>query len=105
MLIGFCLLGMGLVASMLVGTNYTVDRDRLRIASGPFRWKVDIASITSVEPTRNPLSSPALSLDRLRIRYGESRSILVSPADTRGFLRAIGQENTAATTAESDGRH
>lgn len=81
----------GLLGSMLIGTHYTVDGNTLRIACGPFRWKVPVDAIESVEPTRNPLSSPALSLDRLRIRYGKRR-ILVSPADKVGFLRAIGQD-------------
>ena len=81
----------GLLGSMLIGTHYTVDGNTLRIACGPFRWKVAVDTIESVEPTRNPLSSPALSLDRLRIRYGKRR-ILVSPADKAGFLRAIGQD-------------
>jgi hypothetical protein len=80
-----------LLGSMLVGTHYTVDGDTLRVACGPFRWKVPIDSIESVEATRNPLSSPALSLDRLRIHYGKRR-IMISPADKSGFLKAIGQE-------------
>jgi hypothetical protein len=84
------LLIVGLIGSMLIGTHYTVDGNTLRIACGPFRWKVPVDAIESVEPTRNPLSSPALSLDRLRIQYGKRR-ILVSPADKAGFLRAIGQ--------------
>ena len=80
-----------LLGSMLMGTHYTVDGNTLRIACGPFRWKVPVDAIESVEPTRNPLSSPALSLDRLRIQYGKRR-ILVSPADKTGFLKAIGQD-------------
>jgi hypothetical protein len=80
-----------LLGSMLVGTHYTVDGNTLRIACGPFRWKVPIDAIESVEATRNPLSSPALSLDRLRIDYGKRR-IMVSPADRSGFLEAIGQD-------------
>lgn len=80
-----------LIGSMLIGTHYTIEGNILRIACGPFRKKVPIDAIESVEPTRNPLSSPALSLDRLLIRYG-SRRIMVSPADKAGFLKAIGQE-------------
>ncbi|HSM31493.1 MAG TPA: PH domain-containing protein [Woeseiaceae bacterium] len=80
-----------LLCSMLVGTHYTVDGSTLRIACGPFRWTVPIDAIESVEATRNPLSSPALSLDRLRIDYGKRR-IMVSPADKSGFLKAIGQD-------------
>jgi hypothetical protein len=81
-----------LIASVMFGTSYTVDRKMLHIRSGPFRWKVALDEITSVEATRNPLSSPALSLDRLRIRYGKRRQVIVSPADRDGFLKAIGRE-------------
>lgn len=81
--------------SVAFGTSYTIDRKVLFVRSGPFRWKVVLDEITSVEATRNPLSSPALSLDRLRIRYGKRRSIMVSPADKAGFLKAIGQELTS----------
>jgi purine-cytosine permease-like protein len=77
---------------LMVGTHYTVDRGTLRIVSGPFRWKVAIDQISSVEATKSPLSSPALSLDRIRIRYGEKRRIMISPADKSGFLKAIGHE-------------
>jgi membrane protein YdbS with pleckstrin-like domain len=80
-----------LLGSMLVGTHYTVAGNTLRVACGPFRWKVPIDSIEKVEATRSPLSSPALSLDRLRINYGKRR-IMVSPSDRAGFLRAIGQD-------------
>jgi len=79
-----------LVGSMLRYTYYSVEGGQLRIVCGPFRWRVSIDDIHSVEPTHNPLSSPALSLDRLRITYGKNRKIMVSPADKAGFLEAIG---------------
>ena len=82
----------GLMVWLLVGTHYTVDRGYLRIVSGPFRWRVPIEDITSVKRTRNPLSSPALSLDRIMIRYGKRRRIMISPADRKGLLKAIGWE-------------
>ena len=87
-----CIAGLALFVSVLLGTAYTVDRGVLLIRCGPFRWRVAIDSITAVEETRNPLSSPALSLDRLRIRYGKRRQVMVSPADKAGFLKAIGKE-------------
>ncbi|MDJ0699376.1 MAG: PH domain-containing protein [Woeseiaceae bacterium] len=81
-----------LIAWILVGTRYTVDKEILRIVSGPLRFKVRLADINSVTATRNPLSSPALSLDRLLIKYGNNRKVMVSPDDKRRFLKAIGQE-------------
>lgn len=82
----------GLMLWLLTGTHYTVDRGALKIVSGPFRWTVALDQIGSVEATRSLLSSPALSLDRIRIRYGKRRSIMISPADKAGFLKAIGYD-------------
>ena len=81
-----------LVGSILIWTYYTVDKEYLRIVSGPVRLKVRLDDIRSIKATRNPLSSPALSLDRLMIKYGKNRKVMVSPADRRGFLRAIGRQ-------------
>ena len=95
MITSLILVMIGVIALMvwlLLGTHYTVDRGYVRIVSGPFRWKVPIDAITAVRKTRNPLSSPALSLDRLSIRYGKRRRIMISPADQAGFLEAIGHE-------------
>ena len=83
-----------LIAWLILSTRYVVDSDRLHIFAGPFRWKVPLNDIRSVEATRDPLSSPALLLDRLRIHYGSGKRIMVSPADKAGFLNAIGQELT-----------
>lgn len=84
------------VAWIIIGIRYTVDSDCLRIQAGPFRWRISLEDIVSVERSVSPLSSPAGSLDRLLIRYGKNRRILVSPADRRGFLRAIGRDLEAA---------
>jgi hypothetical protein len=75
---------------VLYATDYTVEADVLSIRASLFRWRIPLASIESIEPTRSPLSSPACSLDRLLIRYG-GRRVMVSPADKEGFLRAIAQ--------------
>lgn len=91
MIIIACLLGIVLIASMILRTVYVVDGDVLTIWSGPFRFKIPLRQIESVRASKSPLSSPALSLDRLVIRYGRRR-IMVSPADKMGFLNAIGQD-------------
>ena len=81
-----------LIGSTLFRTHYTVDDKTLRIVSGPFHWTVPIDQITAVEATRSPLSSPALSLDRLRIRYAGKKSVMISPDDKKKFLKALGME-------------
>jgi hypothetical protein len=74
----------------LYGTRYTLTENTLIVQSGPFRWVIDLEAITEVFPTRNPLSSPACSLDRLHIRYGKSRiGMMISPQDKAGFLRDL----------------
>ena len=73
---------------VLYATDYRFEGDALRIRASLFGWRVPLAAIDSVEPTRSPLSSPACSLDRLRIRYGE-RQILISPLEQASFLRAL----------------
>ena len=91
-MIGSTLLVYSLIASVLLCTHYTVAGDKLRIVSGPIRRTVIISEISSVTETRSPWSSPALSLDRLRIEHGNGKSIMVSPQDKKEFLRAIGKE-------------
>ncbi|MBT8078361.1 MAG: PH domain-containing protein [Gammaproteobacteria bacterium] len=83
-------LAFALILVMFLRTRYRVDREELQIVCGLFRWTVPLAEISSVVETRNPLSSPALSLDRVRINYGSGRCVMVSPADKAGFYAAIG---------------
>ena len=78
-----------LLFSIFTRTHYTVADGELRVVSGPFRRTIPLAEITSIEPTRNPLSSPALSLDRLKVSYGPKKYVLISPANKAGFLSAI----------------
>lgn len=82
-------LGAGLPLWVLLGTRYELTPGRLLIRCGPFRWTVPLAEIRAVEPTRNPLSSPALSLDRLRIDHGRGSSVMISPRDKARFLAEL----------------
>ena len=82
---------------LLRSTDYRIEDHILLIRCGLFHWDVPIRTITSVTPTRSPASSPALSLDRLRIEY-EGRVILVSPRDKAGFVRALRAVNPAIRT-------
>lgn len=82
-------LGIGLPLWLLLGTNYTLEPTKLLIRSGPFKWHVPIAGITSITPTSNLLSSPALSLDRIRIEYGRNEAIMISPRNKEQFLQDI----------------
>jgi hypothetical protein len=89
---GVCLGMDALMLWVLYGTGYTITSDQLLIRCGPFTFPVPLDEIDAVTPTRNPLSSPACSLDRLKIAYSDSmRSIMISPKDKPGFLSTIVQ--------------
>jgi membrane protein YdbS with pleckstrin-like domain len=86
------------VSWLFASTDYRVAGGLLTIRSGPLRWRIPVGDIESVTATRNPLSSPALSLDRLQIRYRSAASesdILVSPKDKEGFIAALRASNPA----------
>ena len=85
------LLGVCLPLSLLFFTTYRITDISLRIRSGLFAWEIPIQAISKVESTNDPFSSPALSLDRIRIEYGHAKSVLVSPANKDDFLRDLRQ--------------
>ncbi len=76
---------------LVLDTNYTLTADDLLIRSGPFRWRIVLGDVREVSPSHSWISSPALSLDRLSIRYGADRSILVSPREKQRFIDALRQ--------------
>ena len=82
---------------LLFSTKYTINQDTLIIQSGPFRWRIPKIEITQVTPSKSLISSPALSLDRLRVEYAGGRKfILVSPKYKNGFLQAVSVTANAA---------
>jgi len=83
------LLGVCLPISILMFTTYRITDKSLRIQSGCFKWEISIQDISKVEPTTDPISSPALSLDRIRIEYGQAKSVLISPVNQEEFLRDL----------------
>ncbi|MBO3270454.1 PH domain-containing protein [Hymenobacter defluvii] len=80
---------------LLRSTYYEVQPQAqlLRIVSGPLTWQIPVTSITRIKPSHNVLSSPALSLDRLKIYYNRYDEILVSPRDKANFIEALRQVN------------
>ena len=80
---------------ILGSTYYTVDQDFLRIRSGPYRTRLLISDIRSITRSSNPLAAPALSLDRLEIRDGNGRSVLVSPHEDELFVESLRSINNS----------
>ena len=78
-----------LVAVIWFGTAYYITDNMLEIQVGPFSNKIDIREIKSIEDSRNPLSSPALSLDRIKIIHGYSKVALISPKEKELFIKEM----------------
>jgi hypothetical protein len=79
----------GFVAWITWGTSYTLDGHDLIVRAGPLLRRIDVRTITHMEPAHGFArlrSSPALSLDRLMIVYGAGKSVMISPADRDRFL-------------------
>jgi hypothetical protein len=87
----------GLIALLFVGClyggcvlpmRYGIGEEFLVIRFGICRSRVRIADILEVYRTSNPLSSPALSLDRLWIQHGPRwyQAVMISPRDQAGFI-------------------
>jgi Bacterial PH domain len=89
LLVGIEALVLALIVGTLRSTRYEVTGREVIVRSPPFRWRIEVESIESIRPSRSLASSPALSLDRLEIRYAGGRTLLVSPKDREGFLAAV----------------
>jgi hypothetical protein len=92
------ILPMALMSLLVFPLKYEIGQRELRIRSGIIRFQVPFKEIREVTPTRSPISSPALSLDRLRIQYGR-KAIMISPEDKYSFLEDLAR----ATGLRHDG--
>jgi hypothetical protein len=75
-------------------TQYRIDAEQLVVSSMFLTWKIPLSTIQKISPSSNSVSSPALSLDRLRIDYqkqGKAKFILISPKDKQAFTQALQQ--------------
>jgi hypothetical protein len=80
-----------LISVLFYTTRYTIEGENLLI----WRTKIDIKSIRKIYKTRNPLSSPALSIDRIAIVYNKFDEVLISPADRAAFVQELVAINPA----------
>ncbi|WP_329805546.1 PH domain-containing protein [Flavobacterium facile] len=94
------LLGLGVVVGLILvfskTTRYIINENQLIVKS---TWivneRIDISKITKIEKSNSVLSSPALSLDRLRIRYNKYDEILISPKEKKEFTDELLKINPA----------
>ena len=76
---------LSLVFLMFKSIKYKINEETLQI------WwtKIDIKSIKKIYSTNNPLSSPALSLDRIAVVYNKFDEILISPKNREAFVQEL----------------
>lgn len=82
------LLVIGVYGGLIFPTRYGLDASHLIVRFGLCRRRIPLRQISEVEPTRNPLSSPALSLDRLSVHFGTGLlgTVMISPSARDRFL-------------------
>ena len=76
------------IVSIYGNTKYKISDDLIDVVSGPFKWTINVCEITSIEKSKTLFSSPALSFDRILIKYN-NRSIAISPNDKKTFIESI----------------
>ena len=82
----------GIIAYMFARLRYVINEEQLKIGTGilPGKTTIDIKTIKSVSKSNNPLSSPALSLKRLEIKYGNNFDyVLISPNNRQEFVNDL----------------
>lgn len=70
---------------LAITLKYKIEGEYLSI----WRTKIDIKTIRKVYATRNPLSSPALSINRIAIVYNKYDEVLISPEDRADFINEL----------------
>ena len=85
---------------LILGLKYVISGDKLYIHYGIyFKRPIEIDKITKLSETRNPLSSPAASLDRIAIRYNSYDEVMISPKDKAEFIAELLKINNKITVA------
>ena len=91
-----------LLLVLFFNIKYTLTADTLLVKNGFSTQSILLKDITNITPTSSTLSAPALSLDRVEIRY-EGGSIVISPKDKDRFYHAIQERVPELKTDGNDG--
>ncbi|MDC6354793.1 MULTISPECIES: PH domain-containing protein [Robiginitalea] len=77
------------IVVVLAGTRYAITGDSLHIhVIFLVNIHIPVVDIHRIERSYNPIASPAGSLKRLAVHYGE-RSTLISPKNEADFIRTL----------------
>lgn len=90
----FLLLPALFIGYIFISTYYEIDDGVLRVKCGfLLNLSIPISSITKIEATKNPISAPATSFDRLEVFYNKFESVIISPKEKCAFIAHLKQMN------------
>ena len=98
----FTMPGAILLLLIFFNVKYSLSDDELFVKNGFSTQSIPLKDIIYIIPTNSMLSAPALSLDRIEIRY-EGGNIVISPKDKERFYHAIQERVPALETDGDDG--
>ena len=87
-LLGITMLMITITLLLAIPCRYILDEDHLLVQSGLIKYIIPYDDIRKIEKSNNPLSSPALSLRRVKISRSKGY-ILVSPVDRDLFIKEL----------------
>ena len=88
------ILVLAFITYMLTSIKYTVENQNLNIKAGfLINQNINIMNIESIKKSKNILSSPAASLDRIEIIENNKNSRLISPKNKIEFIEELNKIN------------
>lgn len=79
-----------MIFDMLLHTDYTINGNKLHIRCGClFKMDLPVCKISEITHKSTFLSSPALSMKRIGLKYGKTNWVYVSPEDQEEFISAL----------------
>ena len=90
-----------ITASFFYPFRYHLSKRELTVKGG-FFWRktIDLSSVISTETLTSAASGPALSLQKVLIKYeenGSEKAVFISPAQREDFVRALSEQEAANT--------
>ena len=75
--------------ALIFPIHYTLTDEQLIVQSGVYKQSIKLSAIKGVYPSKNPLSSPALSIHRLKIACDRRYPLLISPQNRERFMTEL----------------
>ena len=81
-------------SSLIFNTKYIIKNETLTIKCGilPIE-KYSIQQIQSIQNTNTIMAAPAISLDRIEIRFTNRKAVVISPQDKHRFIEYVCKVN------------